>query len=74
MVAITIGLLVGMGLGWCLIEFINPLVFGWSLSFELSGLIFTQALLFIATLIGVGYLVVSAFLRVVVSNTRLADE
>jgi ABC-type antimicrobial peptide transport system permease subunit len=72
--AVAIGVIVGIGLGWCLIRYINPLVFGWSLSFGLSGSVFLEALLFLAILLAIGCLVTVSILSLVSRAIKLADE
>jgi putative ABC transport system permease protein len=72
--AVVIGIIVGIGLGWCLIRYINPLVFGWSLGFGLSGVVLAEALLFLLALLSIGYLVAVSILKLLSGTTKLADE
>lgn len=72
--AVVIGLLGGIAIGWCLTEYINPLVFGWSLVFCVSWGPCIEALGFIA-LVGIASACMTTVLiRHVMLTTSLQDE
>jgi ABC-type lipoprotein release transport system permease subunit len=72
--ALLLGLVAGVLVGWTLTEYINPLVFGWSLTFSLSWVPVIEALVFYA-LVVLGSVGVSVKLfQLVASQVRLADE
>jgi ABC-type antimicrobial peptide transport system permease subunit len=72
--ALCLGLLAGITVGWCLTEYINPLVFGWSLTFSLSWAPVVEAFVFY-TFVVLGSVAVSAKLfQVITARVRLADE
>jgi putative ABC transport system permease protein len=74
MVALSVGLVAGALIGWCLTAYINPLVFGWSLVFSLSGEPFVEALLFSAFVVIATFFCAWAGLKSVVQRINLADE
>jgi putative ABC transport system permease protein len=72
--ALVLGLIAGVLVGWTLTEYINPLVFGWSLTFSLSWVPALEALVFYI-LVVVGSIGVSVKLfQLIASQVRLADE
>jgi putative ABC transport system permease protein len=70
----AIGLVAGLGIGWCLTKYINPLVFGWSLSFELSKLPVIEAVVFLSAVSLMTAVAALVMVRKIVCFTRLEDE
>ena len=68
------GILAGIGIGWCLTTYINPLVFGWSLVFQISVRPIIEGFAFIL-FVGVSVaLVARAMLGYIHKNVSLRDE
>lgn len=72
--ALFIGVVGGIGIGWCLTEFINPLVFGWTLYFSLSLWPLVEALLFGVSVACVTRVVAGSILKRIARSVRLEDE
>jgi ABC-type antimicrobial peptide transport system permease subunit len=72
--ALLIGIAGGVGIGWCLTNYINPLVFGWSLYFSLSIWPFVEALLFVVSVACVTRLVAGRILKRIACSVSLEDE
>jgi ABC-type antimicrobial peptide transport system permease subunit len=69
-----VGLLGGTMIGWCLTSYINPQVFGWSLTFALSTTPCVEALLFVVCVCLITWIVASLVLGKISRGVRLADE
>jgi putative ABC transport system permease protein len=72
--ALTVGLVTGVGIGWCLTSYINPNVFGWSLTFTLSLQPFAEAILFLLAVVLLSVSIAWRMLGVLVRSVRVADE
>lgn len=72
--ALVIGLVGGVALGWCLTAYINPQVFGWSLTFSLSRTPVVEACGFLMGVVAVSIAVATILLRRISRRVRLADE
>jgi ABC-type antimicrobial peptide transport system permease subunit len=72
--AVVVGVTAGVGIGWCLTEYINPLVFGWSLMFQVSGWPYVESLVFVAAVGVVTALVAARMVRRIVASVGLEDE
>jgi putative ABC transport system permease protein len=72
--SLLLGLCAGIAIGWCLTMYINPLVFGWSLSFSVSSAPGLEALLFSLGVVGGTALVSARIFRLISDGVRLADE
>jgi len=72
--AVIVGVTAGVGIGWCLTEYINPLVFGWSLMFQISGWPCVESLVFVVAVGGVTALVAARMVRQIVASVGLEDE
>ena len=72
--AVLVGIVGGIGIGWCLTEYINPLVFGWSLSFQVTVWPSIEACLFVACVGIVTPFVAARIVRRIVRSVSLADE
>jgi putative ABC transport system permease protein len=73
-VAVVVGVTAGVGIGWCLTEYINPLVFGWSLAFQVSVWPCIESLVFVAAVGGATALVAARMVRRIVASVGLEDE
>lgn len=73
-VAIGAGLVAGVGIGWCLTEYINPLVFGWSLSFRITEGPLFEGALFIVGVAAAVWPVASYMVSRIVRTVGLEDE
>lgn len=72
--SVVAGILGGIGIGWCLTEYINPLVFGWTLLFRVSLWPSVEALLFVVSVGMVTPLVAHRIIMRIVTSVSLADE
>jgi putative ABC transport system permease protein len=72
--AVLVGIVGGTGIGWCLTEYINPLVFGWSLSFQVTVWPSIEACLFVMCVGVATPLVATRVVRRIVTTVGLADE
>jgi putative ABC transport system permease protein len=72
--ATFVGVLAGIGIGWCLTDYINPLVFGWSLVFKVSLEPALESAAFLIAVTIVASLVSYFLVRKIVTSGRLEDE
>lgn len=72
--ALCAGVVAGFVVGWCLTEYINPLVFGWSLAFSLTGGPFVEAVAFFALVVVCTVGLSLKMLKRIHDTVRLADE
>jgi putative ABC transport system permease protein len=72
--ALCLGLIAGVLVGWTLTNYINPLVFGWSLTFSLSWMPVVEAFVFYILVVVGSVGVSSKFFQVIADRVRLADE
>lgn len=73
-VASISGILAGIGIGWCLTTYINPLVFGWSLVFQIAVRPIVEGFAF-TLFVGVSVaLVARSILSYILKNVSLRDE
>jgi putative ABC transport system permease protein len=73
-VATLVGLLAGIGIGWCLTDYINPLVFGWSLVFKVGIVPVLESTAFLIAVIIASGLVSHLMVGKIVGSCRLEDE
>jgi putative ABC transport system permease protein len=72
--SVFVGILGGLAIGWCLTEYINPLVFGWSLSFAVSKGPLVEAFLFVGCVAIAIPFVAKKLLKQSAGSVTLADE
>lgn len=72
--ATFVGVLAGIGIGWCLTDYINPLMFGWSLVFKVSLEPVLESAAFLSAVIVASGLVSYLMIRKIVTSCRLEDE
>jgi ABC-type antimicrobial peptide transport system permease subunit len=72
--ALLTGVVAGSGIGWCLTRYINPNVFGWSLSYELAVTPFIEAATLPLVTAGISTLIALRLIRVIMQSVRMADE
>jgi len=72
--ALVTGLITGSAIGWCLTRYINPYVFGWSLTFTLSTRPFAEAVLFLLAVVLLSTLISWRIFGMIARTVRLADE
>lgn len=74
LVALSAGLVAGVVVGWCLTEYINPLVFGWSLKFSVGVAPCIEALTFFSLITLCAGVIALPTLKLIHHTVRLADE
>ncbi len=74
LMAIIGGVSGGVIIGWCLTAYINPLVFGWGLSFTLSARPIVEALMFVAGVVVAMWLLAQIMVGRIVRSAALGDE
>jgi putative ABC transport system permease protein len=68
------GTIAGVMIGWCLTSYVNPLVFGWSLSFSVSLWPIGEAFFFVVCVGAAMVLVAQIMVSRIATSVSLADE
>jgi predicted lysophospholipase L1 biosynthesis ABC-type transport system permease subunit len=72
--AAIVGVVAGTGIGWCLSEYVNPLVFGWGLTFKFNLKPLVEALVFCVGGVAFTRIVAKLLIKRIYQHTSLADE
>ncbi len=71
---LAIGTLGGIAMGWCLTCYINPLSFGWTLSYSLSLHALVLSLVFVVAVIAAVFVCTTLLLPAIRQGTALSNE